>query len=117
VATLRKRGEPLPLAVLEAPCLLRSAATAALDRAGIAWRVAFSSASLAGIWAAVNAGLGVSVRTPLGLPGELRAWTAKETGLPALPSLGLALLRCGEASPPAVDELARIIVQALPGIR
>ena len=32
----RRRGEPLPLAVLESPCLLRSAAIDALDRAGIA---------------------------------------------------------------------------------
>jgi DNA-binding transcriptional LysR family regulator len=113
----RRDGGPLPLAVLDAPCLVRSVTLDALDRAGIPWRIAFTSASLAGIWAAVNAGLGVSVRTPLGLPGELCAWTAKETGLPALPSLGLALLRGGEESPPAVDELARIIVQALPAAR
>lgn len=29
--------DPLPLAALEAPCMMRSTATAALDRAGIAW--------------------------------------------------------------------------------
>ena len=42
--------EPLPLAALEAPCLLRTAATNALDRAGIPWRLAFTSPSLAGLW-------------------------------------------------------------------
>ena len=108
-----RRGEPLPLAVLESPCLLRSAAIDALDRAGIAWRIAFSSASLAGTWAAVRAGLGVGVRTPLGLPGGVQALTAKEAGLPALPMLGLSLHRAEAEPAPAVAELARIIVRTL----
>lgn len=112
-AKLRRRGEPLPLAVLESPCLLRNAAIEALDRAGIAWRVAFSSASLAGTWAAVSAGLGVSVRTPLGLPANVRALTAKEAGLPALPMLGLALHRADAEPAPAVAQLAGIIQRTL----
>ena len=37
--------EPLPLVSLDAPCLMRTAATTALDRAGIAWRIAFTSAA------------------------------------------------------------------------
>ncbi|HEX7732052.1 MAG TPA: LysR family transcriptional regulator, partial [Rhodanobacter sp.] len=85
----------------------------ALDRAGIAWRIAFSSASLAGTWAAVSAGLGVGVRTPLGLPGSVQALTAKESGLPALPTLGLSLHRAEAEPAPAVAQLARIVVRAL----
>lgn len=112
---LRQRGEPLPLAVLDAPCLLRSAAIAALDRAGIAWRIAFSSASLAGTWAAVNAGLGVSVRTSLGLPNNVRALTAKQASLPALPMLGLALHRAEVEPSSAVVQLADIIQRTLAG--
>jgi DNA-binding transcriptional LysR family regulator len=113
VATLRRRGEPLPLAVLEAPCLLRSAATAALDRAGIAWRVAFSSASLAGIWAAVAAGLGVSVRTSLGLPAKVRALTARQAGLPALSTLGLVLHRADAEPDAAVAQLQALVRESL----
>jgi DNA-binding transcriptional LysR family regulator len=108
-----QRGEPLPLAVLEAPCLLRSAATAALDRAGIAWRIAFSSASLAGIWAAVTAGLGVSVRTSLGLPASVRALTAKQAGLPGLPMLGLMLHRVAAEPEAAVVQLQSLIRESL----
>lgn len=110
---LRRRGEALPLVVLDAPCLVRRAAIDALDRAGIAWRIAFTSASLAGIWAAVTAGLGVSVRTPLGLPAGVRALTAKEAGLPALPMLGLALHRADAEPSPAVTRLAKILVDTL----
>lgn len=107
------RDEPLSLVVLDAPCLLRTAAIDALDRAGMPWRVAFTSASLAGIWAAVAAGLGVSVRTPLGLPGSVRALEAQEAGLPALPELGLALHRAEAEPAPAVARLATLLRQRL----
>lgn len=105
--------EPLSLVVLDAPCLLRTAAIDALDRAGMPWRVAFTSASLAGIWAAVAAGLGVSVRTPLGLPGSVRAMETQEAGLPALPMLDLVLHRAEAAPAPAVARLATLLLQRL----
>lgn len=113
IQTMRDAGEPVPLVVLDAPCLLRSAATNALDRAGVPWRIAFTSASLAGTWAAVKAGLGISVRTPLGLPPDLRALNAKEAHLPALPKLGLALYRGEAEAPPVVERLAELILQSL----
>ncbi|MFC4171275.1 LysR substrate-binding domain-containing protein [Microvirga sp. GCM10011540] len=101
-------GDPVPLASLEAPCLIRSAATEALDRAGLAWRQAFVSPSLSGLWAATAAGLGLTVRTPLGLPPRVRPLTSAATGLPDLPKLNLVLHR-GEAEPsPAVARLAEI---------
>jgi len=109
-------GEPLPLAALEAPCLLRTAATNALDRAGIAWRLAFTSASLAGLWAATAAGLGLTIRTPIGLPGSVRALGPGESGLPGLPMLGLVLHYAEEAPAPATLRLAAILREALQGV-
>ncbi|HUA82133.1 MAG TPA: LysR substrate-binding domain-containing protein [Dyella sp.] len=106
-------GEPIPLVVLDAPCLMRTAAIDALDRAGLAWRIAFTSASLAGTWAAVKAGLGISVRTPLGLPETLHALEARKARLPGLPKLGLALYRSDMEPAPAVARLAQLIVQRL----
>jgi DNA-binding transcriptional LysR family regulator len=104
-------GEPLPLVMLEAPCLMRTAATAALDHAHIPWRIAFTSASLAGIWAAVAAGLGVSLRTPLGLPPSVRALAPHESTLPPLGSLGLCLHRADAEPSPAVERLSVILAQ------
>ncbi|WP_242112047.1 LysR substrate-binding domain-containing protein [Luteimonas aquatica] len=101
------RTQPLPLVMLESPCLMRSAATAALDRAGLPWRLAFTSASLAGVWAAVSAGLGLSLRTPIGLPASVRMLDG--AGLPALPALGLGLYRGEAAPPPAVARLAELL--------
>lgn len=112
-ATRWPRTEPLPLVLLDAPCLVRRAAIDALDRAGIAWRIAFTSASLAGTWAAVTAGLGVSVRTTLGLPAGVRALAARQAGLPALPTLGLALHRAEREPAPAVAQLEGILTRKL----
>ncbi len=104
---------PLPLVMLEAPCLLRTTATAALDRAGIPWRIAFTSASLGGVWAAVRAGLGVTLRTPAGVPDTLTLLPHGARGLPTLPALGLTLHRAVAAPPPAVTRLAEILQQRL----
>ncbi|GGZ02606.1 LysR substrate-binding domain-containing protein [Pseudoduganella plicata] len=102
---------PLPLVMMDAPCLMRSAATAALDRAGIPWRVAFTSASLGGVWAAVAAGLGVTVRTALGVPAHLRL--LDDATLPALPAVGLGL-HCAALEPaPVIQRLHDIVLQTL----
>lgn len=100
---------PLPLVMLEAPCLLRTAATTALDRAGIAWRVAFTSAGLSGIWAAVAAGLGVGLRTPLGLPSGVVMLDAPSHGLPTLQPLGLCLHRAESEPEPGVARLRELL--------
>lgn len=105
------REAPLALALLDAPCPMRSAAVAALDQAGIAWRVAFSSASLAGVWAAVEAGLGITLRTPLCLPRGLRVLDAAAHGLPAMPTIDLQLYRTSDT--PAVSALAALVREAV----
>jgi DNA-binding transcriptional LysR family regulator len=105
--------EPLPLASLEAPCLLRTAAINALDRAGIPWRQSFVSPSLAGLWAATVAGLGVTIRTPIGLPPSVQPLVPSDSGLPPLPSLGLVLHRSQAQSEPATARLASIMLQAV----
>lgn len=101
---------PLPLVAFEAPCLMRSAATTALDRAGIPWRLAFTSPSLSGIWAAVAAGLGVTVRTEIGLPADLRLLDPAKTGLPELPMVGLSLHRAEAQLVAAQQRLQEIIL-------
>lgn len=108
-----RRSEPVPLVALEAPCLMRTMATEALDRAGIPWRLVFTSPSLAGIWAAVAAGLGVTVRTRLGLPAGLRMLMPQECGLPPLPSLGLAMYRAEAEPAPACRQLQDLIRQGI----
>ncbi|WP_323119678.1 LysR substrate-binding domain-containing protein [Burkholderia alba] len=106
-------AEPLPLVVFDRPCVFFGAATAALDRAGVPWRVAFTSPSLAGLWAAAAAGLGLTVRSCYGLPASVRALEPAAAGLPALPTMPLVLLKNTSAATPTVERLAQIMLQAV----
>lgn len=106
-------SQPLPLTALEAPCLLRRIGCDQLDRAGIPWRLAFETPSLGGLWAATAAGLGVALRTPIGLPADLRILNPQDHGLPPLPSLGLVLHRSKSGNSPLGDALAAIVRQAV----
>lgn len=105
--------DPVPLVVFEPPCLFRAAATAALDSASIDWRVAFTSTSLAGIWAATSAGLGVTMRSGIGLPADLLP--VGGDFLPdACQDVAIRLLNASPAGgTPAVSLLAGIIASAV----
>lgn len=89
IATYLAKNQPLPLLAFEAPCVMRTAATTALDNAGIPWRIAFTSRSLNGIWAAASAGLGVALRTTIGMPATLQV--IKATTLPDAGDIGVGL--------------------------
>lgn len=111
----RDDDEPVRLAVLDPPCLFRNAAAVALDGKGIPWTAAFASPSLASLWGAVAAGLGITVRTPHGIPPQLTTLGA-EAGLPALPEATLSLFEGGQMTiPAAADRLAEILVDTLEG--
>lgn len=109
----RNPGEPLPLVAFAAPCLFRQAGLQALDAAGIPWRVAFTSPSLTGLWAAVAAGLGLGLRVPHGLPANLAALAAGDATLPALPRIGLSLRASGTGRSPALERLADLLRAAM----
>ncbi len=107
-----KPGQPLSLVVYAAPCFFRQACIEALDKAGVAWHTAFTSSSLHGLWAAVDAGLGITLRTALGLPRSLTVLDAS-SGLPPVPTIRLALHDAGRALSPAAERLKTILVQTL----
>lgn len=107
------KGEPLRLAVFDAPCAFRAAAISALDEAGLAWRHVFSSPSLSGLWAAVAAGLGVTVRAADDVPAHLQRLEADRLGLPSLPSLPLYLHRAQMNPLPVVTLFRDLLVPVL----
>jgi len=122
VSAMISQGEPLPLVMFDNPCLMRSRAIDSLDRAGIAWRIVFVSHSLSGIWAAVRAGLGITVRTRVGMPANL---VSAGNVLPPLGALGVTLEQKSgsQTEPNAQNLLARLMENALrsleplPGLR
>jgi DNA-binding transcriptional LysR family regulator len=107
------RGETVPLALFEPPCVFRQPGIEALERARRPWRLAFTSPSLSGLWAATAAGLGVTIRTPFSLPPQL-AVLGRPSGLPKLPEISLSLYAAEPNPAPAVARLREILFEELP---
>jgi DNA-binding transcriptional LysR family regulator len=105
--------EPLPLVAFETPCIFRTLCVDALNDAGIAWRVAVTSPSLSGLWAAAEAGFGLTVRTAIGIPRSLAMLDPAAHGLPALPDIALALHRAEAQPSDAVARLAQILQETI----
>lgn len=107
-----KRRKPLPLVLLEEPCIYRSDAIRALERSGIAWELSFSTADVSAMWAAVAAGVGVTVRMDLGAPRSVVP-VDEDLALPALPATALSLVSPRSSHAPGVDALATLVARAL----
>ena len=103
--------QPLPLALLGPKCAFRKAAIEGLDAAGQAWRIAAVSPSLAGLWAAAAGGLGVTVRTALGVPVDL-ALGERLFGLPALGRFAVTV-QCLPERSEGVRQLHALIREAV----
>jgi DNA-binding transcriptional LysR family regulator len=100
--------DPAPLALYPPFCRWRQLALEELDRAGRAWTLAIQSAGTAGILAALEAGLAITILPEFNLPGTLKSLGAAEA-LPALPDFEFVLRRSRTGSP-AADHLAEMIV-------
>lgn len=87
---LLRVGEPLPLALLTAPCNVRAVAIHTLDEAGIAWREAFVGGGVAAVGAAAAAGLAVAPLARRVAPRGLVDVGAR-IGLPTLPESRVTL--------------------------
>ncbi|WP_075216483.1 LysR substrate-binding domain-containing protein [Mongoliimonas terrestris] len=108
--------DPLPLVLAPPPDVYRRRAIAALDAAGRPWRIAFTSPSLAGLQAAVHAGLGVTVLPSEMVPTGLSPAGAA-LGLPALPPTEIVLRHASGDPSRAAARLADHIVQSLEAAR
>ena len=83
---------PLPLAMFNTDCFCRMWACNALDAEQKPFRIAYSSASLTAIMAAVSAGLAVTAQLQSLITPDLRILGEAE-GLPQLPMANIMLLR------------------------
>lgn len=106
------RGQPLPIAVLGPQCAFRKCTIQRLEEARTPYRIAASSPSLEGLWAALRGGLGVTARTALNLPQDLVS--AKSLyDLPPLGSMPVTLQRNAQSNGVAADRMASLLTEAL----
>jgi DNA-binding transcriptional LysR family regulator len=102
------RDQPVPLILLGPQCAFRKEAIRRLDAAGIAWRIAATSPSLAGLWASAIGGLGLTLRSRLALPDTL-TWHKRLFELPDVSSFPVTLHAQPHATSPSLDRLRTII--------
>jgi DNA-binding transcriptional LysR family regulator len=105
-------AETLPLVLAPSPCIYRKRAIATLQKAKRPFWVTYASPSLAGLHAALRAGLGVSVLPREMTPPDLVV-LGPEAGLPALPETEIALMNASAAVPRAAEALAEFILRAM----
>lgn len=100
----------LPLVLLPEPCVLRTFALDALQRARRPFKIAFVGSSMASVQAAVAAGLGVSIVPQSALLPGMRPLGK---GFPNPGRLEVVVVRRAGARPDIVDALERVIGQTL----
>lgn len=98
------QADPLPVALFEPGCAAGMNVLQALGEADRSYRCTYSSASLLGLIAVVQAGLAVAGLAQRSVPPSLRIIGGNE-GLPVLPDLEIGILRNPMSTTPAVDRL------------
>ncbi|MDB5635312.1 MAG: LysR family transcriptional regulator [Bradyrhizobium sp.] len=89
---------PIPLIGFPTGCLYRAGAIHALESAGRSWHMAYTSSSLAGIQAAVAAGMGLSILSEIAIQADHRVLTAQD-GFAPIDRTEVALVASPNASP------------------
>src|ERR1700723_59994 len=87
----------VPLIGFPIGCLYRAGAIHAIESAGRAWHMAYTSSSLAGIQAAVAAGLGLSILSEMAIQADHRVLTARD-GFAPIDKTEVALIAAPEAN-------------------
>ncbi|MBA7848189.1 transcriptional regulator LrhA [Klebsiella sp. RHBSTW-00465] len=102
------QGESIPLILLDAPGPFREDIISVLNTAQLPWHLAHAASSLAGVKAAVKAGLGVTAQ-PVEMMNPALRVPGRSDGLPVLPDTHYVLL----CDPQKASELSRTIFQSL----
>lgn len=104
-----QRGLPLPLVLVDSPCVFRRMALHKLEQENRPWRNAFQTPTLAGVRAALRAGLGVTPRTIEMLTPGLKV-VGEELELPPLPSATYYLYMREGDCPDGARKLSELFV-------
>src|SRR5271156_2480244 len=92
------KASSVPLIGYPVGCLYRAGAIHALEGAGRAWHMAYTSSNLAGIQAAIAAGMGFSILSEMAIQADHRVLTAKD-GFTPIERTEVALVASPDASP------------------
>lgn len=103
----------LPLVLAQEGCLYRKRALRRLEKSQIASRVVHTNPDLAGIQAAIIAGLGLTVLAKSTVPAPLAIVDAEKAGLPELGSIDISLQYNRRSASESVARLSEFIRSSL----
>ncbi|MFC0776973.1 LysR family transcriptional regulator [Flavobacterium sp. HJSW_4] len=103
---------PLPLLLFDAPCIFREIGIEALQKANLSWRPVLTASSVTGIWAAIRVGLGITIRTEIGLPFDCIAFPLS-SNLPVLPKISIFILMQSNNSSLVIKSLTTVLRNAI----
>lgn len=106
-------GDTVPLALAASNAIDHKGACEAMARAGLRYKIAYASNSLAGLIAVARSGLAISVMAEEAVPPDLRILGIP---LPDLPSLGILIAFADAERSPAVTAFADHIRSVLPSL-
>ncbi len=103
--------KPLPLATFEEDCIFRTWALAALEKAGIEYRIVYVSRSISGLLDAVKAGFAIAPIIKSNVSSDLKI-AGIEDGLPVLPVSNIALHKTKKMSSEIIDCFSEHVVKS-----
>ncbi len=103
--------DPLPLALFDRACWWRDAALSALQTAGRRYRVIYSSESVTGVAAAIDAGIAIGIMGTSAMSDGMLVLPESE-GFPSLPASKLVLESGRGSGDAAATAMATAIVRA-----
>jgi len=109
---LTHEQSPVPVATTEPYCQMRRNALAALDEAGIHYRIACISRSYMGLSTFVQAGLAISHVGESSVTGAMRV-LGRDDGFPEIGPVDVGIKRAPGAQPVAAERLAEAITASL----
>ena len=108
--TNKETYSSLPLVLSPQPCVYRARAIDALNKAGLNWKIVYSSPSFAGATAAVRAGMGITVLPLNMIPPNLDIY--RDPKLPDLEDTHISLL-CKDNAKKSVKSFADYVLKQL----
>ena len=103
--------EPVPLALFDRACWWRDAVLEALSSAGMNYRLAYTSESVAGVKAAISAGLATGILARSTVEPSMRILGAAD-GMPPLPASNLIMLKYKDAPDGPTEAMMQAIRRA-----
>ncbi len=104
---------PIPLVVFSQPCRFKQRAIDVLNQANIPWHIVFKTPSLAGLWAAARANIGLTVRSSYWIPSDLNVIDARKSGLPDLGEVDVDLHYFEESLSSSLLEMVKRMERSL----